>query len=77
MGIEFEDDSQAQPVGSPTCQVCGEEITEDMVVCRRCKTPHHRDCWHYFGRCSTYGCGEERFYLPTIAPAWRPDRGPA
>lgn len=64
-GIEFdEDDSNAQPIESPVCQVCGEEIDSDMVVCRRCKTPHHRDCWHYFGRCSTYGCGETRAYTP-------------
>lgn len=63
-GIEFDDDASAQPVESPVCQVCGEEIEIEMVVCRRCKTPHHRDCWHYFGRCSTYGCGETRASAP-------------
>jgi hypothetical protein len=76
-GIEFEDDANAQPVESSTCQICGDQIGDDMVICRRCKTPHHRDCWHYFGRCSTYGCGESRFYLPQTAPVLRPDRGPA
>jgi hypothetical protein len=45
------------------CQVCGEGPATDgsageIVVCRRCKSPHHKDCWTYNGACSTYGCGE-------------------
>lgn len=46
------------------CRVCGEEITERIVHCRSCRTPHHEDCWKYFGACSTYGCGERRFRRP-------------
>ncbi len=75
-GIEFDDDSKAQPIEAATCLVCGEVMGLEMVICRRCKTPHHRDCWHYFGRCATYGCGETRFYMPKTAPALRPGRGP-
>ena len=45
-------DSQA------TCMVCGTDVEEYRVKCRRCKTPHHKDCWGYFGGCSRYGCGE-------------------
>jgi hypothetical protein len=43
------------------CQICGEEITDEMVVCTSCRTPHHRDCWRYYGACSTYGCGQTEF----------------
>ena len=66
-GIEFDDDAVAQPVESPVCQVCGDVIEANMVVCRRCQTPHHLDCWQYFGRCSTYGCGETRSHAPRMA----------
>jgi hypothetical protein len=45
----------------PTCQVCGEAITEAMVTCRSCRTPHHKECWKYYGACSTYGCGQKTF----------------
>jgi hypothetical protein len=48
-------------VAHAICQICGESITENPVLCRACKTPHHQDCWVYYGRCSTYGCGETRY----------------
>ena len=41
----------------PHCIVCGEPLTTDLVTCRRCRTPHHKDCWQYFGGCATYACG--------------------
>lgn len=31
-------------------------MTTDVVQCRKCKTPHHRTCWEYMGKCSTYAC---------------------
>jgi hypothetical protein len=46
------------------CQVCGERVTLDRIDCRRCETPHHRDCWEYNGRCAMYGCGESRYRIP-------------
>jgi hypothetical protein len=42
------------------CQVCGAALEGTLVSCSRCATPHHRDCWDYVGRCSTYGCGGTR-----------------
>lgn len=45
----------------PICLVCGSEINEQRVECRSCRTAHHRECWHYFGMCSTYACGEKKF----------------
>jgi len=44
---------------SPVCQVCGDGI-ELPVHCCKCRTPHHRDCWEYYGSCSVYACGEKR-----------------
>lgn len=66
-GIEFMDSSgEAQLIERPVCQVCGEEIESDMVFCRRCRTPHHLDCWQYTGCCSTYGCRETRYIVPEL-----------
>lgn len=67
-GIEFMDSSQeAQLIESPICQICGEEIANEMIFCRRCRTPHHLDCWQYTGRCSVYGCRETRYLIPAVA----------
>ncbi|MBI3855555.1 MAG: hypothetical protein HY293_07665 [Planctomycetes bacterium] len=44
------------------CQICGGSLGEGfVVVCRRCSTPHHEDCWTYAGECSTFACRERRF----------------
>ncbi len=45
-------------VANTTCGVCGQPIpNEQLVLCAKCQTPHHRDCWDFNGRCSTFGCG--------------------
>lgn len=44
---------------TPCCRVCGTELAGELVSCERCDTPHHRDCWEYWGRCATYGCSSE------------------
>ena len=65
-GIEIMDEpaSAAAEAGDPTCQVCGAKIPIDVrVYCRRCRTPHHKDCWEFNGQCSTYACGEKRNML--------------
>jgi len=66
-GIEFVEEQEVQPISGAMCQVCGEEINEQMVFCRSCKTPHHHDCWSYMGSCSTYGCRETRCFVPKTA----------
>ena len=60
-GIKFLERSS---VTAPHCMVCGEPLVRDVVQCRRCKTPHHRECWSYCGGCSTYGCREKLFLEP-------------
>ena len=67
VGIEFVDGDAAQIIQEAICQVCGEDIVTDMVFCRRCKTPHHQECWQYYGSCTTYGCGETRWFAPRAA----------
>jgi len=63
-GIEFVRRTEAPKASEVICQICGEPITSQVVFCRRCKTPHHLDCWQYYGACSTYGCRETRYLLP-------------
>lgn len=66
-GIEFMQEHSAQILDEVVCRVCGEEILEDLVFCRRCKTPHHRECWQYTGACSVFACGETHFQAPAVA----------
>ncbi len=47
---------------SATCMVCGDDIIDQSVSCLSCKTVHHKDCWDYLGRCSTYGCGQMNYH---------------
>ncbi len=65
--IEFIDHQTLQGIDRCVCMVCGDELSDDVVLCRRCKTPHHRDCWLYYGACSTYGCREPEFIVPRVA----------
>jgi len=69
-GIEFL--AGGRPEGPVVCKVCGDDLDHEVVVCRRCQTPHHRECWHYYGACSTYGCGETRFETPGARPVFSP-----
>ena len=68
-GIEFVDSDKARPLDDAICQLCGEKIESELVYCRRCKTPHHRDCWHYNGRCTTFACGETAYLVPNASHA--------
>jgi len=60
-GIEFVADVQEPDTSETQCQVCGESLAGDIVYCANCDTPHHRECWQYFGGCSTYACGWKKF----------------
>ena len=65
-GIEImEEAPEGGPEGetdSPVCQVCGFPIEKPVrIFCRRCRTPHHKDCWEFNQQCSTFACGETRF----------------
>ncbi len=61
-----EDLGAVQFYDSPTvpaeasCPICGTALKTGRVECRRCRTPHHRECWDYNGRCAMFACGEPR-----------------
>jgi Prokaryotic RING finger family 1 len=74
-GITFLEQHAAQVVECAVCRVCGEEIHEGLIFCRRCKTPHHRECWQYVGRCSVFACGETQFREPQLAERAPGDTG--
>jgi len=67
VGIEFVNQGETQVLSEVICQICGDQINVDMVFCVRCQTPHCLECWQYYGQCSTYACGETRFFAPKIA----------
>jgi len=71
-GIEFLTSDEAQVIDDALCCVCCEALTQEVVFCVRCKTPHHRDCWEYSGGCSTYGCGGRMYFTPGEAPLVSP-----
>ena len=51
--------AQIRPGGE--CQICGSAMEERIVLCAKCRTPHHEECWTFNGSCSTYACKEIRF----------------
>ncbi|HKS16459.1 MAG TPA: RING finger protein [Planctomycetota bacterium] len=60
-GIEILEESPGPADEAPKCQVCSHPITADSRVrCRRCRTPHHPDCWEFNGGCATFACGEKQ-----------------
>jgi hypothetical protein len=60
-GIQFlTDPAPPEAAALGECQICSSPMTGDVVACQRCRTPHHRTCWEYNRRCSTYGCGGTR-----------------
>ena len=39
------------------CAVCGQGLKGRLVLCRRCGTRYHNNCWDYNeGLCAVYGC---------------------
>jgi len=71
VGITFVQDAPQLKLSEAICQICGEKIKEGVVFCRRCRTPHHQDCWEYNGACSTYGCRETQYMRPQSRRAQR------
>jgi hypothetical protein len=69
-GIEFLSSPAAHDQAEPHCIVCGELLRSEVVSCRNCRTPHHKDCWQYFGGCATYACGGKQF-VPAKASGGR------
>ena len=49
-----------------TCPYCQFPVKQDsqVALCPACKVPHHRECWHENGGCTTFGCKETTFRAP-------------
>ena len=56
--VQLVDTSGARGV----CRVCLAPIESNAVSCSTCGTPHHRECWDYLARCSTFGCASTRAF---------------
>lgn len=72
-GIDFINEDQATLLDEVHCPVCSEQVSHEMVICVRCKTPHCRECWEYNTHCATFACGETRYFsaqgsVPHAAP---------
>jgi hypothetical protein len=64
--LQFEEarDWRAEPVvtlAAPLCPVCRSELGDDVILCWRCRTPHHRRCFRYTGECAVYACKCRRY----------------
>jgi len=66
-GIEFIRTAVEPDAAQSQCQICGEPLVTDLVQCASCRTPHHRECWEYFGGCSTYACGQKKYVVAASA----------
>lgn len=65
--IEFASSSQTPDLETAKCPFCGELAAERPVICRACRTPHHRECWEANAGCSMYGCKENLYVIPNAA----------
>ncbi len=61
-GVQFYDGTPPPPE-KPVCPICGAGIATGRADCAKCRTPHHLECWKYFGMCSMFACGERRYSL--------------
>lgn len=55
-GVKFV--SAVELVAKGNCPVCEHPLGDSSRRCGTCATPHHGECWAYFGGCSTYACKE-------------------
>ncbi len=57
--IEIVADPGVEEAGA--CPVCGAPLDGKVVWCRRCHTPHHKECWRFNRGCASFACGEKRY----------------
>lgn len=54
-GVELVAAGEAASQGR--CPVCATDLEGEARLCDRCRTPHHPECWSYFGGCAVFACG--------------------
>ena len=63
--VDPEDPPKPSAVSVPKCPVCTTELSRHgLVLCQKCSTPHHRQCWTFNKGCGVYGCGCRILVLP-------------
>ena len=55
---------------SVRCPVCATPISGSPIICDRCDTPHHDDCWSYAEGCAVFGCKKVNFITKYSADDW-------
>lgn len=72
MGHEKNDsEKEAALPAVVTCPVCGDPLFDrSVVVCTRCDTPHHDECWRYNEGCATFGCSSRISRAPRPSDAF-------
>ncbi|HEY7160550.1 MAG TPA: RING finger protein [Acidobacteriota bacterium] len=47
---------------SDICPYCRSTLSksDDLVICKSCKTIHHQSCWNTNHRCSVFGCSGKK-----------------
>lgn len=54
---------------APLCAICRYAVQgSGRILCPRCDTPHHPDCWEYNEGCAIYGCSTSAAILPPPEP---------
>ena len=43
-----------------SCSLCRTPALSEVQACPECRSPYHRECWEYVGRCAIYGCPGSR-----------------
>lgn len=58
-----------------TCEYCHSNIklNSDVVICPRCQTPYHPDCWLENDGCAVYGCGYKTSSDDNLSDSLKPD----
>lgn len=61
--VEVKEKTSGISVKTPReiCPYCRDEVAEHQpqLVCKRCLTRHHPECWAELGHCSVHACGCE------------------
>jgi hypothetical protein len=50
--------------------------SDNVIVCPECGVPHHTDCWHENGGCTTYGCARSPSSSPVARAGAQPLQPP-
>lgn len=59
--VKLEADKEANYKTSKTCPYCQSPILNEteILYCKSCSSPYHKDCWLDNGQCAVIGCGQK------------------